>query len=147
VVNNSPNISIDPVYTIGVAAKMLGVSVHLLRVYEKEGLILTDKNVSGHRMYSDLEIEKVRCIRRMINENGLNFEGLRRLLALVPCWQLRDCNLFDRASCHAYKGTSGPCWASEERCAHPLPSCRDCAVYQSTWDCEGLKSIIFGFDK
>jgi DNA-binding transcriptional MerR regulator len=38
-------IKTDPVYTMGVAAKLSGVSVHLLRAYEKEGLIFSERIV------------------------------------------------------------------------------------------------------
>lgn len=138
------SINTTPLYTIGIAAKMLEVSVHLLRVYEKEGLILTEKTESGRRLFSDLEIEKVRCIRKMINEHGMNFEGLRRLLALAPCWKLRNCTLHDRDSCQAFSAGDRPCWATEEKCAHPLESCRDCVVYQATVNCERIKELIFG---
>jgi MerR family transcriptional regulator/heat shock protein HspR len=137
-------INTKPVYTIGIAADLVGVSVHLLRVYEKEGLIIPHKTPTGRRIYSDLELEKVRCIRRMINENGINFEGLRRLLALVPCWRIRDCEHQTQSACPAHTNTDRPCWATEEKCLHPLPSCRDCTVYQSTVDCEGIKKLIFG---
>jgi len=133
----------DAVYTIGIAAKLVGVSVHLLRVYEKEGLILSVKTETGRRLYSDLEIEKIRCIRRMINENGMNFAGLRRLLALIPCWLLRKCDDSDRVACSASRTTDRPCWATEEKCAHPLESCRDCVVYQSIVDCQDVKKLIF----
>ena len=137
-------ISSNPVYTIGIAAKLVGVSVHLLRVYEKEGLILPHKTPSGHRHYSDLELEKVRCIRRMISQNGMNFEGIRRMLALVPCWRLRKCTDHEKGSCSAVRATDMPCWATEEKCTHPLPNCRDCIVYKSIVDCEDLKQLIFG---
>lgn len=133
----------EAVYTIGVAAKKLGVSVHLLRVYEQEGLILAERTSSGRRMYSDLEIEKVRCIRQMINEYGLNFAGLRRILALLPCWKMRGCNITDKQQCLAVSSRSMPCWATEEKCAHPLPSCRECTVYQSIIDCNQIRDIIF----
>jgi MerR family transcriptional regulator/heat shock protein HspR len=137
-------ISTDPVYTIGVAAKLLGVSVHLLRVYEQEGLILSSRTPTGRRMYSDLEIEKVRCIRRMITENGMNYEGLRRMLALVPCWRLRKCNHNEKEGCIAINNSERPCWATEEKCSHPLESCRDCVVYQATVDCNDIKELIYG---
>jgi MerR family transcriptional regulator/heat shock protein HspR len=136
-------INTDPLYTIGIAAKLTGVSVPLLRVYEKEGLILTEKTETHRRLYSDLEIEKVRCIRRMINEQGMNFAGIRRLLALIPCWKLRNCTLQEKTICQGYKSSSTPCWATEQKCAHPLPSCRDCIVYQATVDCNEVKSLIY----
>lgn len=135
-------INTEPVYTIGFAAKKIGVSVHLLRVYEREGLILTERTETGRRLYSDLEIAKARCIRKMINEHGLNFAGIRRLLALLPCWRLRDCEDHEKDSCSAFKVTDKPCWATEEKCANPLPSCRDCPVYQMSVDCDQMKSLI-----
>jgi MerR family transcriptional regulator/heat shock protein HspR len=134
----------ESVYTIGVAARLLGVSVHLLRVYEKEGLILCERTETGRRMYSDLEIEKVRCIRRMINEDGMNFEGIRRMLALVPCWKLRKCTTHEKNSCQAVHNSNRPCWATPEKCSHPLDNCRDCVVYRSTVDCNMVKELIYG---
>jgi MerR family transcriptional regulator/heat shock protein HspR len=133
----------DARYTIGIAARLVGVSVHLLRVYEKEGLIIPVKRETRHRLFSDLEIEKVLCIRRMISEHGMNFEGIRRLLALVPCWKLRKCKMTDRNACAGYRSNSMPCWATEEKCAHPLPSCRDCIVYRATVDCNEVKAFIY----
>ncbi len=135
-------INTEPVYAIGIAAKKVGVSVHLLRVYEREGLIITARTESGRRLYSDLEIEKARCIRKMINEKGLNFAGIRRLLALLPCWRLRDCDNNEKDGCSAVKVSDKPCWFTEEKCAHPLPSCRDCPVYQRSVDCDQMKTII-----
>jgi MerR family transcriptional regulator/heat shock protein HspR len=133
----------NPLYTIGIAAKLTGVSVQLLRVYEKEGLILTEKTVTHRRLYSDLEIEKVRCIRRMINEHGMNFAGIRRLLALIPCWKLRKCTPQEKNKCEGYKSSSIPCWATEKKCSHPLPSCRDCIVYQASVDYNDLKALLY----
>jgi len=137
-------IDTEPKYTIGIAAKMLGVSVHLLRVYENEGLILSERTPSKRRLYSDLEIEKMRCIRKLITESGMNFEGIRRLLALVPCFRLRDCGEDSKTACPGFHRYDRPCWATEEKCFHPLDNCRDCAVYQKLVGCEDLKQIIFG---
>ncbi len=138
------NIKSDPVYTIGIAARLLGISVSLMRTYEKEGLILSARTDTGRRLYSDIEIEKVRCIRRMISENGMNYEGIRRMLALVPCWRLRHCDHGEQDRCAAFQNASRPCWATEEKCANPLPSCRDCIVYQATIDCDDVKKLIYG---
>ena len=133
----------EPVYTIGIAAKKLGVSVHSLRQYEAEGLILSYKTPTGRRLYSDLEIEKVRCIKKMIQDEGLNFEGIRRLMALVPCWKLRECSAEIQSACSAFGDSTKPCWSSENKCAHPLPSCRDCPVYQKIVHCNEIKNIIY----
>jgi len=138
------NINTEANYAIGLAAEKAGVSVHLLRVYEREGLIIPVRTETGRRLYSDLELVKVGCIRRMIKEYGLNFAGIRRLLALLPCWKMRSCDDHVKEECSSFKVSDRPCWATEEKCAHPLPSCRDCIVYRSVVDCDDLKPLIFG---
>lgn len=130
-------------YTIGITAKMVGVSVQLLRVYEREAFIIPEKTESGRRLYSDLEVTKALCIRKMINETGINYAGIRRLMALLPCWKIRDCTQQDRSVCSAYNNSDRPCWATEEKCGHLLNPCRDCIVYQSSIDCNDLKRLIF----
>ena len=77
-------------------------------------------------------------------ENGMNYEGIRRMLALVPCWRLRNCDQGEQDRCAAFHNSSRPCWATEEKCANPLPSCRDCAVYRKTIDCDDVKKLIYG---
>jgi MerR family transcriptional regulator, heat shock protein HspR len=134
---------LEPVYTIGIAAKKLGVSVHSLRLYESEGLLRPFKTETGRRLYSDLEIEKVLCIRQMIQEDGLNFEGIRRLLALVPCWKIRDCDASTEKRCNAFENRKKPCWATEEKCLHPLEHCRDCDVYQKLVNCNDIHRYIY----
>jgi MerR family transcriptional regulator/heat shock protein HspR len=133
----------EPVYTIGVAASRLGIPVHSLRQYEAEGLVIPHKTSTGRRLYSDLEIEKIKCIKQMIREEGLNFAGIRRLMALAPCWKIRGCSKEERESCHASKSILEPCWASPEKCCHPYPSCRDCPVYRKTVHCTDLKKLIY----
>jgi len=132
----------DPVYTIGIAAKMVNLSVHSLRLYEAEGLIIPFKTETGRRIYSDLEVEKIKCIHSMVQEQGLNFEGIRQMLALVPCWKLRDCKSDCGMKCNAFLRRTAPCWATEEKCMHPLPSCRDCEVYQNLASCEDVRRLI-----
>lgn len=133
----------EPVYTIGVAASKLGISVHSLRQYEAEGLVIPHKTETGRRLYSELEIEKIKCIKQMIQEDGLNFAGIRRLMALAPCWKIRGCTEKQRETCNAFKSIKRPCWASPEKCHHPYPSCRDCPVYQEMVRCSDLKEMIY----
>ncbi|MBN1504360.1 MAG: MerR family transcriptional regulator [Candidatus Eisenbacteria bacterium] len=136
-------VSSEPLYTVGVAAQMVGTSPQTLRLYENEGLILAHRTESNQRRYSDVEIAKVRCIQKMIREEGMNFSGLRHLFALIPCWELRDCPEEDHEKCPAFLNRTGPCWAMAEKCLHPLDSCRDCAVYLETTDCSELKDLLF----
>ncbi|WP_429844694.1 MerR family transcriptional regulator [Brevibacillus sp. FIR094] len=43
-------------YTIGEVAQLLGISTHTLRYYEKEKIIIPDRNESGDRRYNDSHI-------------------------------------------------------------------------------------------
>ncbi len=133
---------LEPKYTIGVASNKLGISVHSLRQYEREGLILSFKTPTGRRLYSDLEIEKIHCIKKMLKEYGLNFEGIRRLLALTPCWKMRECSKKSEIECAAYKNFSRPCWSTEEKCHEPLSSCRICPVYYNVVGCDDIKKFF-----
>ncbi len=132
----------EPVYTIGIAADKVGLSVHSLRLYESEGLIIPFKTDTGRRLFSDLELEKIECIQSMIKEEGLNFEGIRRMIALAPCWKLRGCKSRKGRDCNAYKIRTRPCWSTEEKCMDPLPSCRDCDVYQKLVHCDDIQEFI-----
>jgi len=133
----------EPVYTIGVAADKLGLSVHTLRLYETEGLIITHKTPTGRRLYSDLELEKIKCVKKMIQEEGLNFEGIRRLLAFIPCFKIRDCCDENRDRCKDISVNTRPCWASETKCMHPYPTCRDCPVYKNMISCDDVLKLVY----
>jgi len=54
-------------YSAGEVAKKLGLSKDSLRYYEKEGLLpLIERDSSGHRVYSDFDVEwifLIRCLR------------------------------------------------------------------------------------
>lgn len=136
-----------PVYTIGVAAQILRTSPQTLRLYEKEGLILSHRTATNRRMYSDVELAKVRCIQRMIREEGMNFAGLRHLFAFTPCWKLRPHKEVDHEKCPAFHNTIQPCWASTEKCLQPENSCRDCPVYLNSIDCAQLKKMLYELAK
>ena len=60
----------QPLYVISVAARMLELHAQTLRGYEREGLIQPARSQGGVRMYSDDDIERVRRIRRLVDELG-----------------------------------------------------------------------------
>ena len=136
------DITTDPKYTIGIAAKRLGVSVHALRLYESEGLILPCKTETNRRIYSDLEIEKIKCIKNMIHVEGLNFAGIRRVLALVPCWKIKGCNTDNGQKCVAYNTRTYPCWSAKEDTFDERDDCRECIVYQTLVECDDIRDFL-----
>ncbi len=68
----------EPKYTISNAAKLAGISIHTVRMYKREGLIIPFKKTSNQRLYSDRDLERIHCIRHSINEDKINIEGIRR---------------------------------------------------------------------
>lgn len=70
-----------PVYVISVAADLTGCHPRTLRIYEERGLLAP---VRRHRirLYSELDIQRVRMIRFLTEERGLNLAGVRLLLEI-----------------------------------------------------------------
>ena len=70
----------QPRYVISVAAQILGVHPQTLRLYEREGLVEPKRTGGKIRLYSDYDIEKVRCIMRLTNDLGVNLAGAEALI-------------------------------------------------------------------
>ncbi|HWR82611.1 MAG TPA: MerR family transcriptional regulator [Candidatus Deferrimicrobium sp.] len=138
----------EPLISIGTAAGHVGLSVSALRKYETEGLLLFHRTASGHRLLSRADIERIRVIQRLINELGLNMEGIRRLLALLPCWQLRPCTDEEKNNCEAARDTVHPCWmVRRSECKRLGVDCRTCRVYRYGAYCtEFMKSLLFNVE-
>ncbi len=79
-----------PVYPIGVAARLLGVHPRTLRIYEAEGL-LHPAHVGSRRLFSDNDIQWIKCLRSFIHDEGVSIAGLKKLLNLIPCWEVAAC--------------------------------------------------------
>lgn len=117
-------------YNISTAAKMLGMSVRMLREYEKDGLIKPYRNPSnGYRLFSNEDLQWIRCIRELIHQKGLNIKGIRRLLTVMPCWEVKDCPKEIRAKCRAVVDRTLPCWAIADKHCKDADKCRSCKVY------------------
>jgi MerR family transcriptional regulator/heat shock protein HspR len=71
-----------PRYMISVAADIVGMHPQTLRIYESKGLVRPGRTPGGTRLYSDLDLERLREIQRLTSELGLNLAGVRRVLAL-----------------------------------------------------------------
>jgi len=121
----------EPIFPIGVAAKMVGVSSSTLRMYETEGLLIPYKTTTKMRLFTDEDIEWIRHIRTLIKKEKLGVEGIRRILALIPCWKMRDCTKEARKSCAAVAATVSPCWTVKDaQEKYGETECRSCGVYR-----------------
>lgn len=132
-----------PLYTIGVAAELLDVSVPTLRKYEDANFILPYRTESNHRRYSQNDIEILTCVRKMIDDFGVSMKGLGRLLALIPCWKIKGCTEEERESCDAFYNTDVPCWSAQiKQGACSEDDCRLCPVYDRASEISNLKELL-----
>jgi MerR family transcriptional regulator, heat shock protein HspR len=71
-----------PRYMISVAADLVGMHPQTLRIYEQKGLVQPKRTAGNTRLYSELDIERLRLIQRLTTEIGLNLAGVERVLHL-----------------------------------------------------------------
>ena len=70
-------------YFISGAARLLGVHPQTLRKYERLGLVQPTRTVGSMRVYSGDELERLRLIKHLVEEVGVNLAGVERLLSVA----------------------------------------------------------------
>lgn len=71
-----------PLYMISVAAELAGVHPQTLRIYERKQLICPKRSAGNTRLYSDADIERLRLIQHLTQEEGVNLAGVERIIAM-----------------------------------------------------------------
>src|SRR5438045_9281446 len=71
-----------PRYMISVAADLVGMHPQTLRIYEQKGLVRPKRTAGNTRLYSELDIDRLRLIQRLTTEIGLNLAGVEQVLHL-----------------------------------------------------------------
>ncbi|MDZ4719057.1 MAG: helix-turn-helix transcriptional regulator [Roseiflexaceae bacterium] len=69
-------------YTIKIAAELCGLHEQSLRMYERRGLITPRRSPGNFRYFSDIDIEQIRFIKRLIDDLGVNLAGVEVILRL-----------------------------------------------------------------
>lgn len=73
----------QPVFMIGVAAKLCGIHPQTLRQYERIGLVSPSRVGAKNRLYSEADIQRVRSIQRLTQQLGVNLAGVEIILRLL----------------------------------------------------------------
>jgi len=71
-----------PLYMISVAADLAGVHPQTLRIYERKELINPQRSGGNTRLYSDADIERLRFIQHLTQDEGVNLAGVIRIMDL-----------------------------------------------------------------
>ncbi len=133
----------EPIFPISMAAHLLDVSVHTLRMYEREGLFIPYKKESNQRLFSKSDLERIRCIRSAINDSKISISGIKMIYSMIPCWEITKCSSEDRKNCKSFNGAHDPCWVQK----HPNTTCegrecRSCEVYYAFGNCQTIKGKL-----
>jgi hypothetical protein len=132
-----------PVLTLGIISQLSGIPAHSVRQYIEKGLIIPYKQDNKRHLFCMNDVSRLKHIHSLIHDQGLNFAGIRSLLAMVPCWGIHECSEEDRQNCEAYSSNSTPCWeASEKGRICKNKECRECEVYTCLSFSMDIKSVI-----
>ncbi len=71
-----------PVYVISIAAELAGMHPQTLRQYDRLGIVSPGRSAGRGRRYSAREVALLREVQRLSQEEGVNLEGIRRILDL-----------------------------------------------------------------
>ena len=77
----------DDLFLISMAAEMLGMHPQTLRKYERIGLIQPSRTIGSMRLYSREELARIKLIKRLVDEAGINLAGVQRLLSIADIVQ------------------------------------------------------------
>ncbi len=71
-----------PLFTVTVAARLADMHPQTLRGYDRLGLVVPKRTKGRGRRYSLRDIARLRHVQQLSQEEGINLEGIRRILSL-----------------------------------------------------------------
>ncbi|MFV2198089.1 heat shock protein transcriptional repressor HspR [Nocardiopsis sp. LOL_012] len=71
-----------PVYVISVAAELAGMHPQTLRQYDRLGIVSPGRASGRGRRYSMRDVQMLRQVQRLSQEEGINLAGIKRILEL-----------------------------------------------------------------
>jgi MerR family transcriptional regulator/heat shock protein HspR len=71
-----------PLFVISVAAQLAGMHAQTLRSYDRVGMVSPGRTAGGGRRYSHRDIELLREVQRLSQDEGVNRAGIRRIIEL-----------------------------------------------------------------
>ena len=73
----------DKHYLVTEVCRKLGVKPHILRYWEREFDVKPERNSAGRRIYSEIQLERLQLIKRLVRTEKLTASGARRQLAKI----------------------------------------------------------------
>jgi MerR family transcriptional regulator/heat shock protein HspR len=69
------------------AARLLDMHPQTLRKYERLGLVRPTRTVGSMRVYTSEELDRLKLIKRLVEDEGVNLAGVQRLLSIAEAVQ------------------------------------------------------------
>jgi MerR family transcriptional regulator, heat shock protein HspR len=70
-------------FLISVAAELAGMHAQTLRTYDRLGLVSPERSAGGGRRYSQRDVDLLREIQRLSQDEGVNLAGIKRIIELT----------------------------------------------------------------
>ena len=70
-------------FLISVAAELAGMHAQTLRTYDRLGLVSPSRTSGGGRRYSQNDVELLREVQRLSQNEGVNLAGIKRIIELT----------------------------------------------------------------
>ena len=70
-------------FLISVAAELAGMHAQTLRTYDRLGLVSPRRTSGGGRRYSQHDVELLREVQRLSQDEGVNLAGIKRIIELT----------------------------------------------------------------
>ena len=70
-------------FLISVAAELAGMHAQTLRTYDRLGLVSPGRSSGGGRRYSQHDVELLREVQRLSQDEGVNLAGIKRIIELT----------------------------------------------------------------
>ncbi len=108
-------------FLISVAAELAGMHAQTLRTYDRLGLVSPQRSSGGGRRYSQHDVDLLREVQRLSQDEGVNLAGIKRIIELtnqVEALQSRVVELsreLDRMRAAAPKSTALVVWEPRNR--------------------------------
>ena len=70
-------------FLISVAAELAGMHAQTLRTYDRLGLVIPQRSSGGGRRYSQRDVDLLREVQRLSQDEGVNLAGIKRIIELT----------------------------------------------------------------
>ena len=96
-------------FLISVAAELAGMHAQTLRTYDRLGLVSPQRSSGGGRRYSERDVDLLREVQRLSQDEGVNLAGIKRIIELTNQVEALQARLSELTSeVEALRANQGP---------------------------------------